>query len=145
MTTQVARPPLLPQGRRVHGGPREKRRGRLVAGPIRAIDEQIAASERTIADAQALVAEWDGASDLEAAAETYSEVQALAHGGIAQARGAQAVSEALREVLSGMWLAWDPVAERVLGELTPCALSRPPLLSPPGRWPTSSRPRKPRS
>jgi hypothetical protein len=107
----------------------------LALEPIRAIDEQIGATERMIADAQALVAEWDGAPDLETAAETYAELQALAAGRIAQARGARAVNEALREVLSGMWLDWDPQAERVLGEFklrTPRSLRRPRLLRPPG-------------
>jgi hypothetical protein len=52
---------------------------------------------------------------------------------------AQAVNEALRDVLSGMWLDWDldwdPQAERVLGEFklrTPRSLKRPRLLRPPG-------------
>jgi len=84
--------------------------------PIRALDERIAASERTIAETGALVAEWEGPPDLAAAAAVYAELQQLAAGRVAQARGAQAVNDALRDVLSGMWLEWEPHTGRVLGQ-----------------------------
>ena len=61
-------------------------------------------------------------------------MQQLAAGRIARARGAQAVNEALRDVLAGMWLDYNAEAGRVLGEfkLRPrdCSLAVPRLVSP---------------
>jgi DNA invertase Pin-like site-specific DNA recombinase len=103
----------------------------LALEPVRALDEQIREAERTIADAE-METRVSTLPDPAEAAAVYAELQALAAGRIAQARGAQAVNQALRDVLSGMWLEWDPVAGRVLGEFKLRSVRPPRLLRPPG-------------
>jgi hypothetical protein len=97
----------------------------LALEPVRALDDQIAVIEQTIAEAEA---EKEGQkatfSSPDEAAAVYAELQALAAGRIAKAKGARAVNEALRDVLACAWLDYDPVTEHLTGEFRLRAVSK---------------------
>jgi DNA invertase Pin-like site-specific DNA recombinase len=67
------------------------------------IDVERAAQERAIADAQAVISEWAGPPDVDAAIDFYNDVRDAIHGRIEQAAGVRELNQALSTVVAGLW------------------------------------------
>ena len=83
---------------------------RAPAGPLRArdverIDGEREAERRLIEQGEAVVSEWEGPPDVDAALDFYGELVDLVQGRIKQASGAADLNRALRQVLAGLWVA----------------------------------------
>ncbi len=71
---------------------------------VERIDRQRAEQEQRIAEAEAVVSEWSGPPDVDAALDFYNGLVELVQGRIAQAEGAADLNQALRQVLAGLWV-----------------------------------------
>jgi DNA invertase Pin-like site-specific DNA recombinase len=71
------------------------------------IEADVAAQEHVIAEAEAVVSEWSGGPDVDAALDFYNELDDLVHRRIEKAENAPAMNQALRQVLAGLWVEFD--------------------------------------
>jgi hypothetical protein len=83
------------------------RLARYALEEVERIDQQRAAQEKAIAEAEAIVSEWAGPSDIDAALDYYATVVDLVNGRIAKARGAVEINRALHDVIAGIWFEMD--------------------------------------
>jgi hypothetical protein len=70
---------------------------------VQRIDAEREAQSRVIAQAEAVVSEWTGPPDLDAALDFYRGLTDLVNGKVREARGAKELNDALHEVLAGIW------------------------------------------
>ena len=74
-------------------------------------------SERRSSEAEALVSEWSGPPDVDAALDFYTELVDLVQGRIQQGRGcSRTAAEALHQVLAGLWAEIEEDRDRLLVE-----------------------------
>ena len=92
------------------------RLARLALEEVERIDRDRAFQEQVIAERDAVVSEWAGPPDLDAALEFYTGLEDLIRGRIRRARGAAAVNAALHEALAGIWFEMEPDRDRLLAE-----------------------------
>lgn len=72
--------------------------------------------QQRIAEAEAVVAEWGGGPDMDAALDYYSAIADVVTGQIAKADGARELGRALGSVLAGLWIEVEPDRHRLLVE-----------------------------
>jgi hypothetical protein len=70
---------------------------------------------RTVEAAEAVLAEWTGPADMDAALDYYNQIVDLVQGPISRAQGARDVNAALASVLAGMWLQIEATTKRSAG------------------------------
>ena len=70
---------------------------------VQRIDAEREAQSKVIAQAEAVVSEWTGPPDLDAALDFYRGLTDLVNGKVREARGAKELNDALHEVLAGIW------------------------------------------
>jgi DNA invertase Pin-like site-specific DNA recombinase len=80
---------------------------RIALEEVERIDGEHAALQRQIAEGEAVLAEWAGPPDVDAALDFYGELVDLVQGRINQARGAAELNRALGQVLAGLWMELD--------------------------------------
>src|SRR5215218_2795945 len=83
---------------------------------VERIDAERAEQQRRIADGEALVDEWSGPPDVDAALDYYNGLVDHVQGRIRQAEGAADLNRALGQVLSGLWTEIEEDRERLLVE-----------------------------
>jgi site-specific DNA recombinase len=88
---------------------------RIALEEVERIDRERDAQAQAIAQAEAVVAEWVGASDMDAALDYYNAIVDVIHGRVRQADGAEALNRALASVLAGLWVEVESVDEVVPG------------------------------
>src|SRR4051794_11527949 len=71
---------------------------------VQCIDRERDAQQKLIAEAEAIVSEWSGPPDLDAALDFYRELVDLVNDKVRKARGAEALNAALREVLAAIYV-----------------------------------------
>lgn len=93
------------------------RLARYALEEVERIDQERDGQERAIAEAEAVVSEWQGPPDVDAALDFYTGLVDLVHGRIKQAQGARELNQALAHVLAGLWARLDGDQLRVEFEL----------------------------
>jgi hypothetical protein len=83
------------------------RLARYALEEVERVDEEREAQERVIAEAEAVVAEWQGPPEIDAALDFYNALVALVRGQITEARGPAQLNAALGQVLAGLWASLD--------------------------------------
>lgn len=81
---------------------------------IERIDRERNALLRNIEEAEAIVSEWAGPPDVDAALDYYGRLVDLVQGKVKQAEGAADLNRALHEVLAGLWI--ELVGDRLEAE-----------------------------
>jgi hypothetical protein len=71
------------------------------------LDADRGQQQQRIAEAEAVVAEWSGPPDLDAALDFYNGLVDLTQGRVARAQGALELNAALHDVLAGVWMRLD--------------------------------------
>ncbi len=74
---------------------------------VDAKDREREEQQQTILEAEAVLSEWTGPPDVNAALDYYNAVVAMVDGKVRQAKGAQAMNAALHDVLAGIWTRLD--------------------------------------
>jgi hypothetical protein len=78
---------------------------------IEGIDRDREAQATHLAEAEAVLAEWELPPDVDAALDYYTALVDLVQGRIRRATGASDVNDALKGILAGMWCELDPDRE----------------------------------
>ena len=81
---------------------------------IEQIDREQDALTTKISEGEAVLAEWEGPPDMDAALDLYNRIIDLVQGRIRRARGARDLNQALREVLAGLWMEFETDRDRLL-------------------------------
>jgi hypothetical protein len=71
------------------------------------IDSERADRQQAIAEAEAVVSEWAGPPDVDAALDFYTGLVDLVQGRVQQARGTEELNQALSQVIAGLWADLD--------------------------------------
>jgi DNA invertase Pin-like site-specific DNA recombinase len=79
----------------------------IASEEVERIDRERDAQQQAITEAEAIIAEWSGPPDVDAALDYYGEIVDLVRGRIARAEGAEALNRALAQVLTGLWIGLD--------------------------------------
>jgi hypothetical protein len=83
---------------------------------VERLDHEREAQQQVIARAEAVVSEWTGPPDVNAALDFYSSLLDLVQGKVRQARGTVELNQALSTVLTGLWAEVESDRNRLLVE-----------------------------
>jgi hypothetical protein len=92
---------------------------RLARLSLEAVDQVDGLREhhgRALAEAEAVLGEWTGSRDVDAALDFYNQLADLVQGQLRNARGAEDLNRTLHGVLAGIWFGMEPKRERLLAE-----------------------------
>jgi DNA invertase Pin-like site-specific DNA recombinase len=92
------------------------RLARLALEAVESCDAATAEVTASIAEAEAVVSEWTGPPDMDAALDFYSELVDFVTGQVREARGTAELNRALSQVLTGLWAEVEPERDRLLVE-----------------------------
>ncbi len=93
-----------------------KTTARIALEEVEPIDRERAGQQQAIDEAEAVLGEWSGPPDLDAALVYYHAIVELAQGRIQKAQGAVDLNLALHQVLAGLWAEIEEDRERLLVE-----------------------------
>ena len=88
----------------------------IALSEVERIDAERAEQERLIAEREAVVREWSGPPDVNAALDYYNRLVDQVHGRIEQAKGAEELNDALGTVVAGLWAEVEEDRDRLLVE-----------------------------
>jgi hypothetical protein len=83
------------------------RLARYALEEVERIDGARAQQQQAISEAEAVLSEWTGPPDVDAALDYYNQLVDLIDGRVSQAEGAEALNAALADVLAGIWVRRD--------------------------------------
>jgi DNA invertase Pin-like site-specific DNA recombinase len=89
---------------------------RIALEEVQRIDGERAEQRRLIEEAEAVIGEWSGPPDLDAALDYYAALVDHVHGRIAKADGARELNDALSTIIAGLWAEIETDRERLLVE-----------------------------
>lgn len=92
------------------------RLARLALEAVESCDSEIAEVAAAVAQAEAVVGEWTGPPDVDAALDFYNGLVDFVTGHVQHARGAVELHRALSQVLTGLWAEVEPERDRLLVE-----------------------------
>jgi site-specific DNA recombinase len=88
----------------------------LALEEVERIDQQRAEQEQAIQEAEAVVGEFSGPPDVDAALDFYGQLVDLVQGRIQKAEGARELNETLSTVVAGLWAEIEDDGERLVVE-----------------------------
>jgi DNA invertase Pin-like site-specific DNA recombinase len=89
---------------------------RIALEEVERIDRERVEQERLIEETQAVLDEWSGPPDVDAALDFYNGLVGFVQGRIQKADGLGALNQALQQVLAGLWCEIEEYRERILVE-----------------------------